>query len=79
MLTEAGLLAFLEEELGVDTADVDAQMLLFSTGIIDSFALVTLMTYLETEGGFRISPVDVNLGNMDSIARMLAYAERATT
>ena len=76
MLTESGLIAFLEDELGVDTSDIEIETLLFSTGVIDSFALVTLMTYLETDGGFLISPSDVNLLNMDSIARMLAYAKR---
>ena len=68
---------FLEQELAVDTADVDERTLLFSTGIVDSFAVITLMTYLETEGGLRIDPVDVNLENMDSIRSILDYVARA--
>lgn len=77
MLTEERLREFLEDDLGVDTADLEPDTLLFSSGIIDSFALVTLLTLLEAEGGIRINPVDVNLDNMDSMARMLAYVERA--
>ena len=70
--------AFLEDDLGIDTSDVTDDTLLFSSGIVDSFALVTLMTFMETEGGFRISPADVNLDNMDSIGRILAFANRVT-
>ena len=76
-ITAQKLMEFLEQELAVDTADVDEGTLLFSTGIVDSFAVITLMTYLETEGGLRIDPVDVNLENMDSIRSILDYVARA--
>lgn len=70
------LLAFLEDDLGVDTDGVDADTPLFSSQLVDSFALVTLMMHLEREAGIRIAPADVNLDNMDTIGRMLAYVER---
>lgn len=76
MLDSDSLLAFLEEDLGVDIDGVDAETPLFSSQLVDSFALVTLMMHLEKATGIRISPVDVNLDNMDSIGRMLAYVER---
>ncbi len=76
MLDSGMLLEFLEDELGVDTADIDVSTPLFSTQLVDSFALVTLMMYLEREGGITIAPADVNLDNMDSVGRMLAYVER---
>ena len=75
MITHEGILEFLEDDLGIDTEDIETQTLLFSSGIIDSFALVTLMTFLESAGNFRIAPADVNLDNMDSIDRMLLYVE----
>ena len=76
MLTADGLLAFLEDDLGVDIQDVDEDTPLFSSQLVDSFALVTLMMFLEKQTGIRIAPTDVNLDNMDTIARMLAYVER---
>ena len=76
IITEMTLKQFLERDIGIDIGDIDADTLLFSSGIIDSFALVNLMTYLETQGGFRINPVDVNLDNMDSIERIIAFVER---
>ncbi len=78
MLTADGLLAFLEDDLGVDIQDVDEGTPLFSSQLVDSFALVTLMMFLEREAGIRIAPADVNLDNMDTIGRMLAYANRVT-
>jgi acyl carrier protein len=77
-ITQESLLRFLEEEVALDTADIEPETLLFSTGLIDSFSLVTLLSFLETEGGFRISPGDVTLENFDSIERMLAFANNVT-
>lgn len=76
MISEAKLRTFLAEDLGLDTSDITASSELFSTGVIDSFALVSLMTYLEAEGGFRLSPMEVNLDNLDSIDRIVAFCRR---
>ena len=76
-LTCADLAQFIEDELAVD-AELGEDTLLFSSGLIDSFSLVSLMSFIEEEGGVRISPTDVKLENFDSIGRILAYLERAT-
>ncbi len=75
-LTHDELVQFLDTELGVDTADISRETELFSSGIIDSFALVTLITFIEKQCSFRVSPVEVNLDNMDSIDRILTYVDR---
>lgn len=67
---------YMREELEIDTADLETNTALFSTGIIDSFSLVSLLTFVETTFDFRIGPTDVNLANFDSLERMLAYIER---
>jgi len=67
---------YLKSELAIDVEDLTPETPLFSSGIIDSFALVSLMTFVETEGGIRISPSDVNLSNFDSISRIQAYVDR---
>lgn len=66
----------LEDELGCEIDDVGNDDLLFSTGIVDSFALVTLMMHLEKEGGIKINPGDVVLENFDTVNRMVAFIER---
>ncbi|MBL9060753.1 MAG: acyl carrier protein [Mangrovicoccus sp.] len=76
-INRASVVEFLEAELGVDLSDVANGDPLFSTGIVDSFALVTLMMYLEQQGGFRINPGDVTLDNFDTIDRIVAFCNRA--
>lgn len=76
MLTNDRVFEFLEEDLGVDIGDIDEDSPLFSSQLIDSFALVTLMMFIEREAGIHIAPADVNLDNMDSVRRMVAYAAR---
>jgi acyl carrier protein len=75
-LTEASLKEFMRDSLGVDVAPITAETRLFTDGIIDSFALVTLLSHIEEACGFRVRPDEVTLDNFDSIACMLAYAER---
>ena len=75
VLTKESLQAFLSDELGIDGASLAADSPLFSSGLIDSFSLVALMTHIEQVCGFRIGPNDVNLDNFDSLGRILSYAE----
>jgi acyl carrier protein len=75
-VTYERLVNFLTEELALDPAELTPTAPLFSTGIIDSFSLISLLTYIETEGGFTIDPDDINLENFDNLGRMLKYASR---
>jgi acyl carrier protein len=74
VLTEDNLREFLRDEIGVETTTLSRDDLLFSSGLIDSFSLVTLLAHIERVCGFRIGPTDVNLDNFDSLGRILAYA-----
>ena len=77
-VTKEEIVQFMSEELAIDMDGVDAQSLLFSTGIIDSFSLVSLISFLEEKCGFRMSPGEVILDNLDSIERMLSFVDRMT-
>lgn len=70
---------FLTEELGVESDKIEPETLLFSSGLIDSFSLVVLMTFIENAGEVSIAPSDVTLDNFDSVNRMLNYVERTKT
>ena len=76
-LSSETLLEFIEFDLGVDITRISASAPLFSSGLIDSFALVSLMTFIETEENMRISPSDVTLDNLDSIERIIRFAARS--
>ena len=77
-LSEEDLLTFLREEQYVDTDGIDRSTLLFSSGIVDSFALVELMTYIMDRTGIEFEAADVTLENLDSIEMILGFvANRA--
>ena len=73
-LTAADLTGFMQEELGINTDDVDSSSLLFTSGIVDSFSLVSLVTFIERQCGFTVQPDDVTLENLDSIQRIVDFA-----
>ncbi len=73
-LTAADLTGFMQEELGIDTDDVNTSSLLFTSGIVDSFSLVSLVTFIERQCGFTVQPDDVTLENLDSIQRIVDFA-----
>jgi acyl carrier protein len=73
-LSKDSLLAYLQGHLRVDLTGVDEQTELFSSGRIDSFAMVDLLVFLEKETGAKLGPEDIDVDNFDSIARILAFA-----
>lgn len=74
-ISSESLKTFLADDLGVDDPVEDAT-LLFSTSVIDSFQMMSLIEFIEKSCGFRIPPDDVTFENLDSIQRILAYAAR---
>ncbi len=76
-LDKERLLHFVEDKLGVDTAAVDEDTPLFSSGMIDSASMVDLIVFVESEGSVTFTPDDITLDNLDSIGRILSFvAER---
>jgi acyl carrier protein len=67
------LLQFMENKLGVDTSQVDADTPLFSSGIIDSTGMVELIVFVESAAEVKFSPDDITLDNLDSIGRILNF------
>ncbi|MGH1574839.1 acyl carrier protein [Methylobacterium sp. P31] len=67
------LISFMQNDLAIDTGSIGEKTPLFSSGLIDSFSLVSLMTYLEQEAKISILPTDVTLDNFDSIEKILSY------
>jgi acyl carrier protein len=67
---------YLTEMLNVDMAAVSDDAPLFSSGVIDSFALVSVLSFIEKSGGIRIGVGDVNLDNFDSVARIVDFVAR---
>lgn len=73
-LSRDSLLEYLQGHLRLDLRGVDDQTELFSSGRIDSFAMVDLLVFLEKHTGAKLGPEDIDVDNFDSIARILAFA-----
>lgn len=76
-LDSPSLLEFLRSDLDLDADEpVDDETLLFSSGLLDSFSMVTLVGFVEKEAGIRLAPGDVHLNNLDSVGRILRFVEK---
>ena len=65
------IVEFIEVEYGISGTSIEDHTLLFSSGMIDSFALIALISFVENRCDIRISPMDVTLDNLDSVDRIL--------
>jgi methoxymalonate biosynthesis acyl carrier protein len=65
--------AFFAEKLSVEVSSIDADLI--RTGILDSLALVELLTYIEKEFGTEISLDNVEIEDFHSIARIAEYVD----
>jgi len=75
-ITQQEILDFMQTELGIETATLDPSVPVFSSGVIDSFSLVSLITFIERKCGITVDPIDVTLENLDSVALMLDFIAR---
>ena len=66
---------YLAEMHGADMSEVSGDTLLFSSGLVDSFAMIDLVTFIETETGGSMGAGDITLDNLDSIDRIVAYVQ----
>jgi len=74
MLSRDELVRFLVEEAGLDPEDATDDQALFSSGLLDSFSMVALITHVEAGAGIRVKATEVSLDHFDSIGRILAFA-----
>jgi len=74
---ESELLDLISQESGLPPDALKASKGLMSTGVLDSFALVTVITFVEERIGSEVPPADLTFENFDSIAGICGYVERA--
>ena len=73
-ITHDVLMSYLRESVRIDTSKIGPETLLFSSGLIDSFSMVELVLFIEMSCGIKMKPSEVNLDNIDSIERIIAFA-----
>lgn len=72
-LTADDLIRYLHDELNIED-EVDAETELFSTGILDSVAMMNIIGFVEEKAGVEVRPADVTLENFDTVQRIVDYA-----
>ena len=72
-ITKDDLLTVMRDELFLDTSAIAADTPLFSSGLIDSFSLATLILAVEEKARVKLDPLDITLDNLDSIERILRF------
>ena len=78
-LTEGDLMQYLSQRQGLDLDQLDRGTVLFSDGLLDSFRMVEVITFVESKVGIRMTPSEITLDNLDSVQRILAFvASRAS-
>ena len=76
MITKEKILEFITENGGsIDCVENDT--LLFSSSLLDSFTMVSLIMVIESEASITIPPEDITLDNLDSISAILKYCEKS--
>lgn len=71
-LSEQDVLDFARTLLGGEE-QINANTELFSTGLLDSVAMMSLITFLEERTGQQVAAHEVTLENFDTPARILAF------
>ena len=75
MQTDAGILELIRDRLNVDVVDVDADMI--ETGVVDSLALVTLITAIEEMFACELPLDDFDIDRFRSVDAMAAFLAEA--
>lgn len=74
-LARDALTEFFRKKMGVDVSSLTDDSPLFSSGLVDSFGMVELITFLEAAAGIRIDAMDVAMENIDTLRSILAFVE----
>jgi acyl carrier protein len=73
-LTRDVMIRRLIDEFELEPAEAEIDGLL-SGGLLDSFSMLDLVTWVERESGVKFRPTDFNLHNLDSVDRILRYLD----
>ena len=73
-LTSRDVIEFLRDALSVDEP-IDVESELFSTGLLDSVAMLNLITFVEEKAKIEVRASDVTLDNFDTPQRIEAYVD----
>lgn len=75
MITHDKILTFLGTQFSVGLAEIDCHTELFTGGILDSFSVVDLVLFVESEENIKMNQAELVMDNLDSIAKILRFCD----
>jgi acyl carrier protein len=73
-MTSQDVIDFVRNDLNVEEP-VDGETPLFSTGLLDSVAMLNVIGFVEQRAAIEVSAADVTLENFDTAQRIAAYVD----
>lgn len=71
------IINFIKGDLLDDSDEViTLETSLFEERLLDSLNLITLIAHLEKTYGIKINPAEVNIDNLDSVGKIIAFLQR---
>ena len=74
--TKTQIKEFITTELGVSVDDLTDTTPLFTSGAIDSFAMIELLAFLEQTLGAQVDIADMNIEQLDTIESIASLVEQ---
>lgn len=74
-LTAESVSNYLKDKVGLDISAITPETALFTSNLLDSFSLVDLILFVESETGTKIDPDDVRIENFDSVSRIIHFVK----
>jgi len=73
VVIRTALLEYLADNFDVDMEDIEDDTPLFSSNLLDSFGMIDLVSFIETEAGVKFGALDLHMDNLDSVNQILAF------
>lgn len=78
MITQAAVLEYIVSELGLEAAAIQPDTPLFTSGLIDSFALAGLLQFMEERAEISIDEDELTVENIDSVGAIVRFVASKT-
>jgi len=72
---ESKIRGFLGKDLGLDVDSLESDTPLFTSGLVDSFSLIELLSFLESDLKVQIDITEVGIDELDSIGSLTKLAQ----
>jgi len=72
---KSNLVTFITDQLLNNSVNIDADTELLMSGVLDSLAVMNLVSHIEKTVGKEIPPLDITLNNFSSVSAILQYLE----